>query len=103
MASKPYLARTNGNPVTTKTALNASTAVAVSAASALKARTTIRNLDTSITVYVGGSGVTIANGFPLLAGTVLGESFTFAGSGTVYAIAASGTPSVVALDEMDEA
>lgn len=64
-----------------------------------RSRLTVLNIDSSITVYLGhNSGVTSANGFPLAAGA----AFTFEGfsaSGSIYAIAASGTPTVALIEE----
>ena len=56
----------------------------------------IQNIDSAITIYIGGSGVTAATGYPLLAG----QSFPFAlyGSSEIpYAISASGTPVIAVL------
>jgi len=52
----------------------------------------IWNDDASITVYVGGSDVSTANGMPILAQTYL--SMDLMAGDEVYMIAASGTPSV---------
>ena len=54
-------------------------------------RTTIKNLDSSITVYVGHSdAVSSSNGMPLRAG----ESISLYTTAAIYMIAASGTPTV---------
>lgn len=58
---------------------------------------TIKNLDTTITVYVGPATVTASNGMPLKAG----ESISVTWVGLIQVIAASGTPTVASLDEYD--
>jgi hypothetical protein len=75
------------------------TAAAVIAADSTRRRRTIliRNLDASVSVYIGGSTVTTSNGMLIKAG----ESITISTSATVYAVAASGTPSVAYLAEND--
>lgn len=81
------------------------TASIVSAADPKKSRVTIRNVDSTIIVYVGGSGVTSAGvaGMSLHGGTAgAGESITLETSAAVYAVAASGTPNVRVLAEFDE-
>ena len=50
----------------------------------------IRNLDATITVYVGAATVTAANGMPLKAG----ESVSVDTSQLIQVLAASGTPTV---------
>lgn len=57
----------------------------------------IRNLDPTITVYVGPATVTAANGFPILAG----ENLPFTWVGLFQIIAASGTPAYSVADEYD--
>lgn len=57
----------------------------------------IRNLDTTITVYVGPATVTSSNGFPIRAG----EAIPFSWVGLIQVIAASGTPIVAVADEYD--
>lgn len=54
-----------------------------------------RNLDTSISVYIGPATVTSGNGIPLKAG----ESVPFTFVGLIQVIAASGTPIVAYADE----
>lgn len=59
-------------------------------------RAVIKNIDTSITVYVGETvDVTSATGLPLAAG----ESIALYTTAAIYAIAASGTPTVALLEE----
>lgn len=66
-------------------------AVSVRAANAARVQLEIRNNDTSIDVYIGNTGVTSANGFLLRAGqSIIFRRMTAA----VFAVAASGTPSV---------
>lgn len=77
-------------------------ALSTSAATVAIARSTrrsvlIRNLDTSISVYIGPATVTSGNGMLLKAG----ESLAFTFVGLLQGIAASGTPSVAVSDEYD--
>lgn len=58
---------------------------------------TVKNVDSTITVYVGPATVTTSNGFEIKAG----ESKTFTWTGTIQVIAASGTPVVHYADEYD--
>jgi hypothetical protein len=55
----------------------------------------IRNLDSSISVYIGAATVTTANGMLLKAG----ESVVITATTLVQVIAASGTPTVAVFDE----
>jgi hypothetical protein len=55
---------------------------------------TIKNLDSTITVYVGVATVSAANGMPLAAG----ESITLDCTAAIQGIAASGTPAVAYLE-----
>ena len=55
----------------------------------------VRNLDASITVYIGKATVTSGNGMPIKAG----ESVVITGQGLWQVIAASGTPTVAVIDE----
>lgn len=75
-------------------------ATSTSAATLVIARPTrtsvlVRNLDTSISVYVGLATVTSGNGMLLKAG----ESCSFTFVGLIQVIAASGTPTVAYADE----
>lgn len=54
----------------------------------------VRNIDNSITVYLGAEGVD-STGFPLPAGA----SVTLTTTASVYAVAASGTPTVAIWEE----
>lgn len=83
---------------------NASHSLTTSAAEILAADSTrrsviIQNTDTSINAFIGASGVTAADGIRLEPG----QSVTLdkAAAAAVYAVAASGTPSIVSLSEMD--
>lgn len=76
------------------------TALSTSATKIANARATrtgilIRNMDESISVYVGPSGVTSTTGMLIQAGESLPASWV----GEWYAIAASGTPRVSVIDE----
>lgn len=86
------------NMATSQNALSTSAEV-IGDSKGRRVRFTVLNTDGSITVYLGNSsGVTSSTGFPLAAGA----AFTFEGpsaSGAIYAIAASGTPTVALLEE----
>ena len=56
----------------------------------------IKNMDASITIYVGGANVTSSNGYPLLAGQSFPLSLVGAGD-LPYAIAASATPKMAVI------
>jgi hypothetical protein len=63
--------------------------------SSIPIQVVIKNVDGAITVYVGGSTVTNAgaNGFEILAGATLSFEIN-SHDELVYAVAASGTPSI---------
>ena len=73
------------------------TAATLVAARATRRGVTIRNHDTSISVYVGPATVTSSNGLLLKAG----ESVFVTWVGLIQVIAASGTPTVGTWDEYD--
>lgn len=79
---------------TAQVALNASAATQVFTAGDRRFAE-IKNLDTSIVVYLGStSALTSATGYSLAAGATFAlDNFI----GTIYAIAASGTPSVAVI------
>jgi len=52
----------------------------------------IKNIDASITIYIGGPNVTSSNGYPLLAGQSISSSWLQNEVTTLYCVAASGTP-----------
>lgn len=81
----------NGQVTTSTTA---ATAVA---ARATRRSVTIKNTDTSITVYIGIATVTSSNGMPLKAG----ESISIDTTALVQVIAASGTPVVAYVETYD--
>ncbi len=57
-----------------------------------KGQILIKNLDDSVTVYLGGSTVSAANGFPLEAGEIYTEvSNAYSGFASLYAISEDGT------------
>lgn len=74
-----------------------STAGTLAVARATRRGILIRNLDTSLTIYIGAATVTTSNGFPLLPG----ESAPFAWVGLIQVISVSGTPAYAAWDEYD--
>lgn len=72
------------------------TAEAIFAARPTRHRAVVKNTDVSITVYVGEADtVTSSTGMPLLAG----ESIQLFTTAAIYAIAASGTPTVALVEE----
>jgi pyridoxine/pyridoxamine 5'-phosphate oxidase len=84
------------NLVSTRTAASTAAATLV-AARPTRRRVVIKNLDATITVYVGPATVTAANGMELKAG----ESLVLTWVGLIQVIAASGTPAVHTCDEWD--
>lgn len=66
-------------------------------ARATRRQVTVKNTDTSITVYIGPATVTSGNGMPVKAG----ESITVRWVGLVQVLAASGSPVVAYMDEYD--
>ncbi len=79
-------------------ALNASTPTALNAPQSDPCSLLVHNADGSIVVYLGGSDVTTSNGVPLAAGVKQSVN-NLAGGERLYAIAASGTPSVRVLKQ----
>ena len=57
----------------------------------------IKNLSTSVTVYVGTARVTTTTGVELL----VGESVTISANAAIYGVTASGTATVHYLEEWD--
>ena len=81
---------------------NGQVATSTAAATLVAARATrrsvvIKNMDTTITIYIGVATVTAANGLPLLPG----ESVSIDWVGLIQAIAASGTPTVAYAETYD--
>ena len=72
-------------------------AALVKAANAARRALIVKNIDASIVVYIGVTGVTSANGMELDAG----ESISVNTNDAVYAVAASGTPKVAYWEEYD--
>lgn len=85
--------RATANWNTTQTALSI-TAASVAVARPTRTRIEIRNLDAAINVWIGQVGLTTANGMLLKPG----ESRAFYAQTAIYAIAASGTPSIEIAD-----
>lgn len=65
----------------------ATTATVISPADNDQRKVAIRNLDASATIYLGGSGVTTSNGFPLKPD----EVYEIETAAAIYGIVASGT------------
>lgn len=72
-----------------------STAGTLAIARATRRSILIRNLDTSLTIYVAPATVTTSNGFPILPG----ESCPFSWVGLIQVISVSGTPAYAVADE----
>lgn len=89
MAGNIYGSRSFGPSATT--ALNSSTATSIAAIRPNRYGAMVQNPDTSITIYVGNTGVTSSTGVPLRAG----ESMYFPTFAALYAISASGTPNAI--------
>jgi len=85
---------------TARIVLNSASAVLISAPNANKKSIKVRNMDATIAIYVGEGAVTSSNGFPLFGATGGGESVEIRTIQGIYAIAASGTPSVAVLTEL---
>lgn len=78
---------------TAQTALNASTATKIFSSQS-RVFGEVKNIDGSIVIYVGPSGVTAGTGYPLAAGAAFGlNDFV----GELWAIAASGTPTIASI------
>ena len=76
-------------------ALSTNAEIIVTARSGRK-RLILKNIDTSIVIYIGhSSGVTSGTGMPLAAG----ESIALESDADVYAIAASSTPTIAYIEE----
>lgn len=75
-------------------ATSTTSAVAVAARNGRK-RVVVKNIDSSITIYVGIGTVTSSNSLPLLAG----ESAVFYTQAAINALSASGTPSLAYYEE----
>lgn len=90
----------NPAPVGAAHEANSQVATSTTAGTLVIARPTrvsclVRNIDTTITVYIGGATVTTANGMPLKPG----ESVVVTAQTLWQVIAASGTPAVAVIDE----
>lgn len=84
------------SPYVVATTTLSTSAQQIVAAGSLTNQRTIKNTDASITIYLGPSGVTASNGYPLKPG----ETITFDARNTsaaLFAVAASGTPVVSAI------
>ena len=100
--SNPYI---QAHKTAIGTVLNANRVAMTAAAAVIKAAPatghyrysiTIRNLDTTNTVYIGGSGVTAATGYPIKSG----ESFTLDRNfAAIYGICDTGLTASVAYFE----
>jgi len=75
----------------------ATTATVIVARSNNTGRTTIKNLHATEDVFLGGSGVTTSNGFPLEPG----EAMSIESMAAIYGIVASGTATVAYFQEAD--
>lgn len=85
----------------TKQVALSTTAAVVVAASSVGGTVSLKNKDASIVIYVGKAGVTAATGYRLGAG----ESVTIEcvqNTPAIYAVAASGTPTVMVMRVVNE-
>jgi hypothetical protein len=76
-------------------AATSTTSAQAIAARAGRRRLLIKNIDSSITIYIGIGTVTSSTGMPLLAG----ESVALETNAAVNALSASGTPSLAYIEE----
>lgn len=98
MADRPYIPQGVPSISAARATLSTTPAIEIPARAG-RTSVLILNLDTAITVYVGGSDVTTANGFPLFSGSPAGGSITIYGAGDIWMVSASGTPSVAYFEE----
>src|SRR3990167_3602121 len=96
---KPLIPRGIASVDAGQVALNAASTTQVVAARVGRTRLIVRNLSTTITVYVGNSDEASSTGFPIFSGSSGGESGALFTEAEVFAIAASGTPSVAYIEE----
>lgn len=95
--SIPTTGSTNG--FSTNVVATATTAAVVIPRRAQRYRATIKNLDTSIVIYIGSDTNTgPTTGMPLRAG----ESIAIYSSAAIWAESASGTPSISYLEEAQD-
>jgi hypothetical protein len=73
------------------------TAATLKAANSTRRSIAIKNIDSAITIYVGGATVTASNGMPLKAG----ESISIDTTALIQVIAASGSPVVAYFETYD--
>lgn len=85
------------NLATSQTATNAVTATLIVAARPTRRSALVTNTSTSISVYIGNSGVTSTTGQLLIAGAAC----TFPVNCALYAISASSTPTVCVSEAYD--
>jgi hypothetical protein len=57
----------------------------------------VKNIDASITIYLGGPAVSTSTGYPLLAGASISFGFVAGDDNALYALAASGSPKLAFL------
>lgn len=97
MGDTSRASRSSASFTATRNALSTNSEL-ISAANESRSRILVKNTDASIVVYVGeATGVTSSTGFPLAAG----ESVALYTTAAVYAIAASGTPSIAIVEELN--
>lgn len=83
-----------GTATVTQVSLTTSAAIIV-AANTARQGLVIKNIDASIVVYIGATGVTSSTGYPLAAGESVALSIS---SSAWYGVAASSTPKVAAIE-----
>lgn len=84
-----------GDTLTSGQVALSTTAASVATVSATRRAITVKNIDATISVYVGITGVTSSTGYLLKAG----EFVRIESGAAVFAVAASGTPSVAFIAE----
>lgn len=93
----PHVIVAAPSTIATGQAALSTTAAQVIAANTARHTVLVRNNDASISIYVGASGVTSATGLLLKAG----ESVEITTTAAVFAVSASGTPTVSYFAEND--
>jgi len=92
-------ATSKGATVATANHATSTSAAEILTADVTRRSVVIQNIDAAITVYIGVSGVSSSDGFPLAAGQSL--TLDKAAGAAIYAISASGTPALRTISELD--
>ena len=89
------MSRALSTQITSAQSATSTTSAEAVAARPQRHRVVLKNIDASITIYVGTGTVTSANSIPLLAG----ESIALETTAAINALSASGTPSLAYIEE----